>query len=41
MYHSRMAVLRRVLIMLLIALAVAIVFNGIFWLFFTYLRGVI
>jgi len=36
-----MAAARRALIMLLIALAVAIVFNGIFWLFFTYLSGLL
>lgn len=35
-----MDALRRLAIMLLIALAVAIVFNGIFWVFYTYLSGI-
>jgi hypothetical protein len=35
---GNMSVLRRLLLLLLIALAVACVFNGIFYLFFSYLR---
>ena len=40
-YHSRVPPALRIFVIVLIALAVAAVFNGIFWLFFTYLRGVI
>jgi hypothetical protein len=40
-YHPSVPPVLRVLVIVLIALAVAAVFNGIFWLFFTYLRGVI
>ena len=36
-----MNVILRAALILLIALAVAIVFNGLFYLFFTYLRGII
>lgn len=35
-----MNALLRAALILLIALAVAIVFNGVFYVFFTYLRGV-
>ena len=35
-----MNALLRAALILLIALAVATVFNGLFWVFFTYLRGV-
>jgi hypothetical protein len=36
-----MNTLTRAVIIVLIALAVAIVFNGFFWVFFNYLRGII
>jgi hypothetical protein len=40
-YHASVPPVLRIFVLVLIALAVAAVFNGIFWLFFTYLRGVI
>jgi hypothetical protein len=33
--------LYRAVLIVLVALAVAIVFNGFFWVFFNYLRGII
>jgi hypothetical protein len=40
-YYASVPPVLRIIIIVLIALAVAAVFNGIFWLFFTYLRGLI
>ena len=40
-YHASVPPILRIIVIALIALAVAAVFTGIFWLFFTYLRNVI
>ena len=38
-YYTHMAKLLRFALIVLICLAIAIVFNGIFWLFYTFVRG--
>jgi hypothetical protein len=35
------AALKRALIILAVAIMVAVVFNGIFWLFYTFVRGLL
>lgn len=40
-YILRVSILYRAVLIVLVALAVAVVFSAFFWVFFTYLRGII